>query len=174
MLNAYWLSAPFILQMLCMAADEFWFHRKRGLPRWERIGHPLDTLTVVLCLAWILLVPPNRRTALVFLLMAVISSIFITKDEPVHRLICSAAEQWLHSVLFVLHPVVLVSAALLWPGVWMGSRPVLEIPGPIVSLVRFSGFEQPFLIFACALMVGFGVYQSVFWNLLWHSKKTAG
>ena len=25
-----------------------WFHRRRGLPRWERIGHPLDTLTIVL------------------------------------------------------------------------------------------------------------------------------
>ena len=90
MLNSYWLSVPFILQMLCMAADELWFHRRRGLPRWERIGHPLDTLTVVLCLAWILCVQPTHRTVLVFVALAVFSSVFVTKDEPVHWRRCSA------------------------------------------------------------------------------------
>jgi hypothetical protein len=167
MLNSHWLFAPFILQMLCMAGDEFWFHRKRGLPRWERIGHPLDTLSVVLCMAWILSVPPDRRAALAFVALAVFSSIFVTKDEPVHRRLCSAAEQWVHAVLFLLHPVVLASAALLWPGIWS------ESPSQILSLVRFSGFEHSFLASACALMIGFGVYQFVFWNLPWHSKKSA-
>jgi hypothetical protein len=173
MLNSHWLSAPFILQMLCMAADEFWFHRKRGLPRWERIGHPLDTLTVVLCMAWILFVPPDRRAALIFVALAVFSSIFVTKDEPVHKRHCSAAEQWVHSVLFLLHPVVLASAALLWPGIWRGGLPMRGWPYWLLGVVRFSGFERSFLISACALMIGFGVYQFVFWNLLWHSKKTS-
>ena len=164
------MSAPFIFQMLCMAADEFWFHRKRGLPRWERIGHPLDTLTVVLCLAWILCVQPSRRSALVFFFLAAFSSIFVTKDEPVHRRYCFAAEQWLHALLFILHPVVLASAALLWPGIWQGGTPMRDSSNRLFSIVRFSGFERPFLIFACALMIGFGVYQFVFWNLLWDSK----
>jgi hypothetical protein len=158
MLNPYWLSVPFLLQMLCMIADEFWFHRKRGLPRWERIGHPLDTLTVVLCLAWTIFIQPTRRTALGFFLLAAFSSIFVTKDEPVHRRYCSAAEQWLHSVLFTLHPLVLASAALLWSS-------------SCLPIVRPSCFERPFLIFSSVLMIGFGIYQFVFWNLLWDSKK---
>ena len=162
MLNSYWLTLPFILQMLCMAADELCFHKKRGLPQWERIGHPLDTLTVVLCLAWILWVPPSRRTVTVFIGLAVLSCVFVTKDEWVHRRCCSAAEQWLHALLFMLHPVVLGSAAFLWPAV-RGAPEGLPI--------RFSGFEGAFLIFICASMVGFGLYQFIFWNLLWHPKE---
>jgi hypothetical protein len=160
MLSSYWLFVPFILQMVCMAADEFRFHRKRGLPRWERIGHPLDTLTVVACLVWILCVPPGRRAVTIFVLLAVFSCVFVTKDEPVHRSRCCSAEQWLHALLFMLHPVVLASAGFLWPG---------SSPG----IVRFSGSEGTFLELSLLLMVGFGIYQFVFWNFVWHRKKAA-
>jgi hypothetical protein len=165
MLNSYWLTLPFILQMLCMAADELYFHKRRGLPRWERIGHPLDTLTVVLCLGWILAVPPSRQAVGVLVGLAVFSCVFVTKDERVHRRHCSAGEHWLHALLFMLHPIVLVSAALLWPAVGR--------PGRMPWVIRFSGFERVFLIFACALMIGFGIYQFIFWNLLWHRKENA-
>ena len=167
MLNSNLLSIPFVLQMLFMAIDEFYFHRKRSLPRWERIGHPLDTLTVLLCLAWILYIPPNHQTAVVYLLLAVFSSIFVTKDEPVHKKYCSAAEMWLHSILFTLHPIVLLCAGLLWPAVWSG------LPGGAPWIVMFSGFERVFLICICALMIVFGIYQFVFWNLVWHPKNAA-
>jgi len=155
MLNSYWLTLPFMLQMLCMAADELYFHKRRGLPRWERIGHPLDTLTVVLCLGWILAVAPSRQAVGVFVGLAVFSCVFVTKDEKVHRSHCSAGEHWLHALLFMLHPIVLLSAALLWPS------------------VRKPGLERAFLIFTCALMIGFGIYQFIFWNLLWHRKENA-
>jgi len=165
MLSSYWLSAPLIIQMLCMAADEFWFHRKRGLPRWERIGHPLDTLTVVLCLTWIICFPPERQTILVFVVLAAFSSIFVTKDEPVHKRHCSAGEQWIHAILFLLHPLVLADAGLLWPAIWSSPPPAH------LWAVQYSGFERPFLFFLCALMIGFGVYQFVFWNLLWPPRE---
>ncbi len=165
MLNSCWLAVPFILQMVCMAADEFWFHKKRGLPRWERIGHPLDTLTVLLCLFWILRVRPNRFSVCIFVVLAVFSCIFVTKDEPVHRRYCSAAEQWLHALLFMLHPLVLASAGLLWPALWAS-------PGLLSGMVRFSGLERPLVLCACALMLGFGIYQFVFWNLQWRPDKT--
>ena len=143
-----------------MAADEFRFHRKRGLPRWERIGHPLDTLTVVACLLWILCARPGNGAVFVFVLLAAFSCLFVTKDEPVHRSHCSAAEQWLHSLLFLLHPIVLASAALLWPG---GSLPI----------VRRLGFEKTFLEIILVMMLGFATYQFVFWNFLWHPKRSA-
>lgn len=167
MLSSYWLAVPVILQMLCMAADELWFHRNRGLPQWERIGHPLDTLTVILCLAWILYVQPTRQNVIVWVVLAIFSCIFVTKDEPVHLRRCSAGEQWLHALLFTLHPLVLACAAFLWPAIQSAS--------PLGSwyLIRFSGFERAFLTFVCALMIGFGVYQFAFWNLLWRPKKNA-
>ena len=150
-----------------MAIDEFYFHRKRGLPRWERIGHPLDTLTVVLCLSWILCTRPDRQAVLVFAALAVFSCVFVTKDEPAHRRYCSAEEHWIHAVLFLLHPVVLADAAMLWPAVGRGPH------AAVLWAVQFSGFERPFLLFSCALMVGFGIYQFVFWNLLWRPKEVS-
>src|SRR6185295_1334290 len=55
---------PIALQGLAMAVDELWFHRRRGLPRWERLGHPLDTLTVALCYGWLVALPPSQPDAL--------------------------------------------------------------------------------------------------------------
>jgi hypothetical protein len=40
--------------------------------------------------------------------------LLITKDEWVHADQCNAGEHWLHSVLFVVHPVVLITAGLMW------------------------------------------------------------
>ncbi len=48
---------PFLIQTLVIGLDEFHFHLKRGLPKWERIGHPIDTLSVVLALAFTLVFP---------------------------------------------------------------------------------------------------------------------
>jgi hypothetical protein len=167
MLNSHWLAMPFVLQMAFMGADELWFHRKRGLPRWERIGHPLDTLTVSLTIACTLWFRPTRETVPVFAALAIFSCIFVTKDEQVHNRLCTAAEQWLHAVLFMLHPVVLASAALLWPMAWNDS------PGWVLPIVQSSGLERDFLTCTLALMIGFAGYQFLFWNFPWHPKKTA-
>jgi hypothetical protein len=163
MLNSYWLVLPFLLQALLMAADEFRFHRKRGLPKWERIGHPLDTLTVVLCLSWILHTEPDDRSVAVFVFLAVLSCVFITKDEHVHLRRCSAAEQWIHAALFILHPLVLASGAFLWPA-------ARRVPQSWPLPVSYSGFERTFLIIAWTMMLCFSIYQLVFWNLVWSRK----
>src|SRR4029077_8921494 len=86
----------------------------RGLPRWERIGHPLDTLTVVACYAWLSATQPSRAAMTVYVVLAVFSSLFVTKDEPIHRRLCTPAECWLHGVLFIVHPVVLACFAWAW------------------------------------------------------------
>ncbi|HWU42647.1 MAG TPA: hypothetical protein VN132_04380, partial [Bdellovibrio sp.] len=51
-----------ILQGSIMLIDEFFFHHKRGLPRWERIGHPLDTITVLTCLLFLYFTDPTPTT----------------------------------------------------------------------------------------------------------------
>ena len=53
------LMLPIALQAMAMVVDEGWFHRRRGLPRWERLGHPLDTLTIAVCLGWLVVGPRN-------------------------------------------------------------------------------------------------------------------
>lgn len=84
-----------------MITDEFYFHRKRGLPRWERIGHPIDTLSVILPLSLLVL----GASGPVYWGLAAFSTLLVTKDEWVHVRACSPFEQWLHSLLFVLHPI---------------------------------------------------------------------
>ncbi len=139
---------PVALQGLAMLVDEAWFHHRRGLPRWERIGHPLDTLTIVLCLGWLLISSPDDSTAVaVYVGLAIFSTLFVTKDEWIHASACSAGEQWLHSLLFALHPIVLAAFAWTW---WSGREDLL-----IAQLVVTSAFL---------------VYQVVYWNFLVGSK----
>ena len=94
-----------------MFVDEFYFHEKRGLPLWERVGHPLDTLTVVVCYSYLLWGPEELNH---YLLLCGFSCLFITKDEFVHAPICPPVEQWLHSLLFIVHPISFLCAYLLW------------------------------------------------------------
>jgi len=109
------LLLPALLQALAMFVDEFVFHRKRGLPRWERLGHPLDTLTAALCYGWLVAAPPSQAHALgIYVGLCAFSCLFITKDEIVHSKLCDPLEAWLHAVLFVLHPIVFVGFGLVW------------------------------------------------------------
>ena len=138
------LVVPVVLQGAVMLADEGLFHRRRGLPRWERIGHPLDTLTIAICLAWLVAVPPGRTALTIYVALAMFSTLFVTKDEPVHARLCSGGEQWLHALLFVLHPIVLAALGLVW---WSGEHPTL-------------------LVVQLAATLAFGVYQVVYWNIV--------
>lgn len=156
MISSYYLLLPFIAQAICIGVDEL-FHHRRGLPRWERIGHPLDTLTVLACYAVVLLAPPGGIASWMYALLACFSSLFVTKDEPVHLRYCGPVEQWLHAVLFSLHPVVLISLALLWPGRDGGTFP----------FIRYEGFERSFLIAGSVMTAGFAAYQLLYWNILW-------
>jgi 2-polyprenyl-6-hydroxyphenyl methylase/3-demethylubiquinone-9 3-methyltransferase len=133
---------PIAAQAIAMAVDEGYFHRRRGLPRWERIGHPLDTLSIAACLAWLLIAP--RGAALpVYAGLAVISCVFVTKDEPIHARLCTAGEHWLHAILFVLHPIVLAAFAYMW---WAGYRGAVAVQ--LAAVLAFCG------------------YQVVYWNLV--------
>ena len=157
MLDSRYILVPFVLQVLCMGGDELYFHRQRGLPRWERWGHPLDTLTALLCLLWLWFVPPSGQAVAVYAGLALFSSLFITKDEWVHHHHCPAGEHWLHALLFVLHPLVLLGAGLLWPAAH----------GQVSPWLHWAGWERAFLLGNLLLMSSFGLYQLIYWNLLW-------
>lgn len=133
------IVVPLALQGVAMAVDELVFHRRRGLPRWERIGHPLDTLTMIVCIAWLLVVGSLPG----YIALAIFSTLFVTKDEWIHAEHCSGGEHWLHSLLFVLHPLALGALGLAW---WYGMTTLL------VGQLVLAGL-------LCA-------YQAIYWNVI--------
>jgi hypothetical protein len=144
------LLVPLGLQSVAMIVDEFYFHRQRGLPKWERWGHPIDTLSVLAVYAVALWVPYTTFALYVFLALAAFSSLLITKDEWVHSRVCKPGEQWLHAILFVLHPVVLASLGAVWAS----------------SAIRFADLQslKPAIGIGAAMTLLMLVHQVVYWN----------
>jgi hypothetical protein len=143
------LFIPFILQGGAMFFDEFIFHRKRGLPMWERVGHPLDTLTVLLCYLLICLVPYSEINLNIYIGFSAFSCLFVTKDEFVHTEHCTAQENWLHAILFVLHPLTFLAAGIIWKE---------NLYPSFIAL-------QPIVIFA------FLIYQLLYWSPFANTKQ---
>ena len=139
-----------------MTVDEFHFHRRRGLPRWERIGHPLDTATLLLCLGWVLWTPYNPSSLLIYIGLAIFSSLFVTKDEWVHSRFCKPGEHWVHSLLFTIHPLLLLIAGWAWP-----------------SLAGEGRFWKMFLSVQFLIILFFFFYQILYWNFLWKTPTAA-
>lgn len=158
-------TLPFALQALGMIFDEGYFHLRRGLPKWERIGHPIDTFSVIVCMGFVLFVPFSKATLILYICLAALSSILVTKDEFVHKHLCPAAEQWLHAVLFTLHPIILACAGFMWPVV-QG----LEVTPWIASWLDNADALRIFLQIQFGMMILFFVYQILYWNVLWKEK----
>jgi hypothetical protein len=137
-----WALLPLGLQALAMLVDELHFHRRRGLPRWERIGHPLDTLTLLACYAVAIGWSPTPTALATYAGLGVFSCLFVTKDEWVHARLATSGEHWLHALLFVAHPVVLAAIAWLW------------IDG-----------EHAIIWTQAGLTLAFGMYQAIYWQL---------
>lgn len=156
---------PFVAQMLIISFDEFYFHVRRGLPKWERLGHPLDTLTVLVCFSFVLFVPYSSFFLKIYIALSIFSCIFVTKDEFVHKECCPASEQWLHALLFINHPVVLTSAGLLWPLVNKAA-----VPGWMNSLIPFADLLRSILLIQTGCVALFLTYQTIYWNFLWKDK----
>jgi hypothetical protein len=155
-------ALAFPLQASLMLIDEG-FHLRRGLPRWERWGHPLDTFSAMACYLIALRAPASPAGLAAYLAAAALSCLCVTKDEWVHARHCSGAEAWLHACLFLLHPVLLAIAGY-WafggggPGAASGSR-----GGP-------AGFGT-FLVIQTALTAAFGAWQAAYWNGPWGSSR---
>lgn len=143
------LILPFALQGIAIFFDEFYFHYKRGLGLWEVIGHPLDTFFVLLTYLYISYFEYNKENLLIFLILSFFSSLLITKDEFVHTKLCDAKENWLHAILFILHPICFTSAGYMW------------ISETNLNFIRI----QSLVVFI------FMVYQIIYWGLKWKLKK---
>jgi len=127
-----------ISQGVLMFFDEFIFHRRRELGKWERLGHPIDSLFFLLPFIY----TQFFKNEYVFIILSIFSCILITKDEIVHSEECLPLEQWLHSVLFIIHPIALY---FLWEA-WKNE---------LHSLIQV----QSVIIFI------FMLYQYFYWNI---------
>lgn len=149
-----WLLAP-VLQGTVILVDEFICHRRRarerGLPLWERAGHPLDTLSLAACLFFPIFRAPSPGALELFAALGILSCLLITKDEAVHARECTAFEHWLHSILFLLHPVTVIGHGALW----------LAAEEPLLR-ARPEGFFAAEL----GLVLLFALYQAVYWGVL--------
>ena len=143
------LMIPLILQGILIAFDEFYFHWKRGLGRWERLGHPLDTLFLIVCAVFAYASSWQGWSIPIFIALAIGSSIFVTKDEWVHQRESSGTEAWLHAIMFQLHPVALIAIGLLGYG----------------SAQGIEGYPSALAI-QIGIMCTFGLYQFIYWNLI--------
>ena len=158
-----WLlaSLPFLLQAILIGIDEVYFHLQRGLPTWEKIGHPLDTLSLLLCFCIILWMPFDPFSLKIYIGCAIFSCLMVTKDEFVHKHHCPASENWLHACLFILHPVTLFIAGCMWPQVH-GQ----ECASWITFLLDNPQALQRFFIVQTICMSLFFFYQVIYWNFL--------
>ncbi len=137
---------PFLIQAIAIGLDEYVFHLKRDLPKWERIGHPIDTLSVLACLLFVLFIPYSPSMLKVYIGLGIFSCLMVTKDEFVHKHHCPAAEHWLHALLFLNHPVILACTGLLW--------------------YDLHAFAHTFLVFQAVGIGIFFLYQVIYWNFL--------
>lgn len=132
-------AAIFVLSTVIMI-DEFYFHWKRNLPRWERLGHPLDTFSLLIPIGILAFSKKTSSSEGIYVIASILSCLCITKDEWVHTRFSGATENWLHSLLFIVHPTVLMSGYFVW--------------GEHLIVIRFFFFTVFF----------FGFYQFIFWN----------
>lgn len=147
----------------CMLFDEFFFHHKRKLPKWERIGHPIDTLFFILCYCIIIFLPISNTTILLYFIFSVLSCLIITKDEFIHLKNCCTYEQYLHAILFVLHPIILIVLFCSW------------VNFSTTELVIFRQINLPHLKYLIAAQFGLAVifffYQIIYWNIIFKDEK---
>ncbi len=152
------LIIPFIIQAVAISIDEFYFHHRRGLGRWEQLGHPLDTLTVISLYVFCVIAPFNYSNLLIYICLASFSCLFVTKDEFIHNKLCSGAEQWLHSILFLIHGLTSVSLGVLWSLGFSYNLGLLNV--------------SEFLISQIFILSIFCIYQILYWNLF-YTKRTS-
>ena len=126
-----------VSQGILMFFDEFKFHHQRGLKKWERIGHPIDSLFFLAPFLYTQLF----TNSITFVGLCIFSSLLVTKDEFVHNQECSGAEQWLHSILFLIHPVALFALWIAWKNEY---HQIIQIQSLIIFI--------------------FMSYQIIYWN----------
>ena len=116
-------------------------------------------------MAFVLFVPFSKSMLTLYIILAAFSSILVTKDEFIHKEHCPGSENWLHAVLFTLHPIALTCAGFIWPVV-QG----VEVTPWVARWLDAPEMLYTFLKAQFAVMILFLFYQIIFWNIIWKDK----
>lgn len=162
MIPAKLLLLPILFQLLVVGFDECYYHNRRPLARGEQLGHAFDTISVLLCYAVVLVGVPTAKTILAYTLLSLFSCLFITKDELLYHQNCEAAENFLHALAFLIHPVVLIAVGLLWPGIHQ-----LPPASHTIPFFHFHGDERALLMGNAALLMLFTLYELIPRERIW-------
>lgn len=117
-------------------------------------------------MAYVLWVPFSTSTVILYGALALFSSLFVTKDEFVHNEHCPASEQWLHALLFLLHPITLIAAGFIWP---VASN--IEVPAWLSQLLDNKEALRSFLVYQLSAMGLFFLYQTIYWNFVYDHQQ---
>lgn len=129
------------IQGILLMYDDLVLHRRRGLPRWERIGHPVDAFIFSLPIA-LAAYHGSETPSGAYWALSLSSCISILKDEWVHVGRIAAVEATVHAALFIIHPVTLFMA-------W-----------------NLAQTGQTFgLLLAWIGLLGVVLFQTIYWNL---------
>lgn len=88
-----------------------------------------------------LLLPHTQANLRLYCVLGVISCLLITKDEWIHAKACEWKELWLHSVLFIVHPALLILVAVSWGQDSSSIALHFMLEFQIVAMLIFSAYQ---------------------------------
>lgn len=156
-INLYLLS-PLFIQAVLMFFDEFYYHHQRGLGTWERYGHPFDTLSVLFTYGFAYSFTPSPLHSWIYIALASFSTVFIAKDELIHKNVCSSGEMVLHAMLFSVHPLVFTSIFIFWQQGYL-------------NLLHWNIRFEHFILGQIIITGLFMGYQILYWGIFYGSRN---
>ena len=142
------------LQVILFHVDEYYFHRKRGLSKYEIASAITDGAFYVLPLIIATFAKFDSIWKTIFIVLAGISCLSIAKNELFYPAL-QVKERIIHSLLYVLHPILLYSFYISWKGNFFDAYPNFWI---LQLLYVAIGFKTV-------------IYQIIYWNYIHENPK---
>jgi hypothetical protein len=148
------LTVITILHGILFRVDEFMFHRKRGLKKVELINEVFDGVLFIGALAIPLFAGFSYWWEKFYIALCIVSCLSIAKNEFFHKGL-EFGERFTHSLLYVLHPVILFAYYEGWKVNYFDKHYYVWL---VQMLYVFLGFQAI-------------AYQIIYWNYI-HDPKS--
>lgn len=153
------IMISFILTIMCLQVilfhvDEYYFHRRRKLSRHEIISSLTDGAFYIIPLIIATFTRFSEIWKVAYIIMSAISCLSIVKNELFYPEL-KVKEKLTHSLLYVIHPILLYSFYLSWKGNFFDAYP------------NFWIFQLLYLALGFKTLT----YQVIYWNYI-HEEKS--
>jgi len=147
------LSVITVLHGILFRIDEFKFHRKRGVQKVELINALFDGFLFLSALAIALFADFSYWSEKIYIALAIVSCLSIAKNEFFYKGL-ELGERFTHSLLYVLHPVILFAYYDGWKVNYFDKHYYVWL---VQLLYVFLGFQAI-------------AYQIIYWNYIYDPK----